>query len=69
MTSAAQHVYRELSPHRKDIRVLTIQPGLQDGVVSGSLSHASLLDLKEPYDAISWYWGDQKQRGFIKLDG
>lgn len=48
---------------------MTIHPEGESGAISCSLSHVSLLDLKEPYDAVSWYWGDQKHRSAIYLDG
>lgn len=76
---ASQFHYSPLSPSSREIRLVTMAPGLtetlNDDTLECALTHTSLpsaspdgLDLSIEYETVSYVWGDANRRAFIYLD-
>lgn len=61
-------IYSELRPERRDIRILTVSPGAFNDEIQCKL-HSVSLDDNPSYTALSYCWGDAKQRGHITVNG
>lgn len=62
--------YRGLDIKQKEIRLLIVQPGLQDDPVHGTFKYACLSHSPiTTYETISYVWGDASVRGSIYLHG
>jgi hypothetical protein len=61
-------VYQPLDPSRSEIRLLRLAPGVQDAELHCNLVHALLKD-KPSYEALSYTWGDGRNRRGILMDG
>ena len=64
------HHYRPPSRERKQIRLLTVEPGQYPDPVRCSLRHV-VID-EEPYpcfETISYCWGDSSKRSWLTIDG
>jgi len=64
----AQVCYHPLVGDRKQIRVLTVEPGMWDATVACQLDIVD-LDGSISYEALSYVWGDNTQPGSILLHG
>jgi hypothetical protein len=60
--------YLDLKPDRREIRLLTIQPGDFDEPIEATLSTESLND-HPVYEAISYVWGDENIKRKIHING
>lgn len=61
--------YERLSTAKKEIRVLRVQAAQQAGRISAT-SHVISLEAEcEPFNAISWCWGDASLRKSVLIDG
>jgi hypothetical protein len=64
----ARYAYRPLNKDRKEIRVLTLEPGHGDQIIRCTLSHAFLDECPIPhYETISYTCGDPALRSRIIL--
>ncbi|KAF8848188.1 HET-domain-containing protein [Acephala macrosclerotiorum] len=61
-------IYKALDPFRSEIRLLKLQPGVGDAHLHCSLVH-TFLEGKPCYEALSYAWGDAKDRRDIFMDG
>lgn len=68
--------YHTLNESRKEIRLLTLFPGLYHFPLRGRLNVCSLLVKKEdedkappPFEALSYHWGDPTPAASILIDG
>lgn len=60
--------YRKLDTHRREIRLLELQPGPDTEPIHCSLRCVSLLQNSLPsYETISYVWGDEALRGSIHV--
>ncbi|EXL65084.1 hypothetical protein FOPG_18678 [Fusarium oxysporum f. sp. conglutinans race 2 54008] len=60
--------YKPLDPFKHEIRLLNLLPAASGDVIACSLFHASLDDNPQ-YAALSYVWGDTKDKHTILLDG
>lgn len=62
--------YRPLDRRRKEIRLLTLQPGADPDDIRATLSHAFLVELPFPhYETVSYACGNPNRKRNIILDG
>jgi hypothetical protein len=62
--------YEPLSSSHKEIRVLTVAPASDNGIVECTMKRVSLLDEPVPaYETISYCWGQPQARSNIRLNG
>ncbi|KAI0914902.1 heterokaryon incompatibility protein-domain-containing protein [Ustulina deusta] len=66
--STAAYRYRPLCPSSDEIRLLTLDPGLDDDEISCTLNHYNLTN-NPKYEALSYTWGDTTNEGRITVDG
>jgi len=59
--------YQDLDESSDEIRLIKLNPGTGDQSISCSLMHTSLNDLRLPYEALSYCWGDPRNRQDIFL--
>jgi hypothetical protein len=63
-------LYNDLNSDRKEIRVLEVDPGAGDDIVTCTLKHISPLDDPVPfYETISYCWGSPGRKTLLKLNG
>lgn len=63
-------IYRPLDQTKKEIRLLKIEPGLQNDDIFCTFAYAELSQkLVSYYETISYTWGDASLRGTIKVHG
>jgi hypothetical protein len=62
------YIYKPLDSTQDEIRVLEIQAGDGDGIISTKLRPISLLSVQD-YETISYVWGDPSKRVSIIIDG
>lgn len=70
--SSTPHPYHSLDEDKQEIRLLTLhgrhENNGEDDTIRCSPTHASLED-EEPYEALSYFWGDKSNQKAILLDG
>lgn len=66
--SESQFEYQPLSPASKTIRIIKLLPGSPSDPLECELEH-SPIDTAEPYEAISYVWGEKKDSAGLLCEG
>lgn len=67
---AGQLSYQALDRSRKQIRLLNVLPGSGENPVRAKVAYEFLAeDQIDPYETVSYTWGDPKLRGEVEIDG
>ncbi|KAF5877894.1 putative heterokaryon incompatibility protein [Botrytis fragariae] len=66
--TAGQDLYRSLEIKLREVRLVHLNPGLFEDPISCSITYMSLKECTESaYEALSYCWGDHRQRKDIKV--
>ena len=69
-SSASQQIYCGLDSDAKEIRLLRLEPGIDNDPIQCHLEPARLFDNKAPpYETVSYVWGDMIKRRSIIVNG